>query len=55
MGYTWSQFTAYLRLARADRARRRVEHLVDTSNAFAGGEGAKKAVRSLSEQADAEG
>lgn len=52
MGYTWGQFTAYLRLARQERARRRLEAVVDNSNAFAGGEGARKLVRTLGDQAE---
>lgn len=55
MTYTWGQFTAYLRLARQDRASRRADQLVDTSNAFAGGDAATKllrALRALSDQAE---
>lgn len=55
MTYTWGQFTAYLRLARQDRASRRADQLVDTSNAFAGGDAATKllrALRALGDQAE---
>jgi hypothetical protein len=51
MGYTWAQFTAYLRLARQERARQRLERMADTNAAFAGGEGARKLHRALSDQA----
>ena len=47
MGYTWAQATAYLKMARQDHARHRLEALVDQSNAFAGGEGARNLVRLL--------
>lgn len=52
MGYTWAQMTAYLQLARQERARRRRDHLVDASNAFAGGDGAKQLFKALSQQAE---
>ena len=47
MGYTWAQFTAYLRLAKARAADRMLTDLVVQSNAFAGGAGAKTLVREL--------
>jgi hypothetical protein len=50
MGYTWAQCTAYLRLARAERARHRVDGIVDQAAAFAGGDGARKLVKTLGEQ-----
>lgn len=52
MGYTWRQFTAYLKLARQERARRRIDQLVDNSNAFAGGESARKLLKALGDQAE---
>ncbi len=52
MGYTWAQFTAYLRLARAERARQRLDQVVDSSHAFAGGDGLRNLAKRLGEQAD---
>lgn len=49
MGYTWAQATSYLQMARQERARRRLEQLVDQSNAFAGGESASKLHRTLAD------
>lgn len=51
MSYTWAQFTAYLRMARQDHARRRLDNVVDTSHAVAGGDGARRLVRELGEAA----
>lgn len=53
MGYTWVQFCSYLRLARQQHAQARLDRVVDTSNAFAGGDGARKLARALSDQAEA--
>jgi hypothetical protein len=51
MAYTWAQFTAYLKLARQERARRRIEQVVDSSNAFAGGPGVRQLMQTLADQA----
>ena len=51
MGYTWAQFTAYLQLARQERARQRLERMVDTNAAFAGGEAARTLSRTLGDLA----
>lgn len=42
MGYTWAQFSGYLRLARRRRARHELHQFVAMTNAFGGGDQAKK-------------
>lgn len=51
MGYTWAQFTQYLRLAQAREAERRAADLVVANHAFAGGDGAKKLLQDLHRRA----
>ncbi len=52
MGYTWCQFTAYLRLARRRAALDAVQTIVHTNQAMNGGKAANKLVRQLLDQAD---
>jgi len=51
MGYTWHQFSWYLRLARQERARTRLERLVDTNAGFAGGTAAREVAKALRDRA----
>lgn len=52
MAYTWAQFSTYLRLTQVRMASRTLTDLVVQSNAFNGGDGAKKLVRDLQRQAE---
>lgn len=52
MGYSWAQFTRYLRLARGREAERRALDLVVANHAFAGGERARQLLTSLHRKAD---
>lgn len=51
MGYTWRQYTNYLRLARRRAACARLERISDMAAAFHGGEGARALAKKLGEQA----
>jgi len=50
MGYTWHQFTAYLRLARRRAARQRIERMTDLAVAVNGG--GADLVRALAQAAE---
>jgi hypothetical protein len=52
MGYTWAQFTQYLRLANAREAERRAADLVVVNQAFAGGDSARKLLQDLHRRAE---
>lgn len=52
MGYTWAQFTHYLRLAKGRDADRLATQLVVTNHAYAGGDGARKLLDQLRRVAD---
>lgn len=52
MGYTWAQFTQYLRLANAREARGLIADLVVANQAYAGGDTATKLLKDLNRQAE---
>lgn len=52
MGYTWAQFTTYLRLSRRRAARDLVNDLVVANRAHAGGDDANKLLDQLKREAE---